>query len=141
MRTALIVAAAALLTVEAFSQQSARPQPSSLLYGSFAVSPETTGAIHGVVIAQDGRPAKGVLVTVLRLCPDDEACFVVTSNTTTNEAGEYLFEPVTFGNYSVFVGWLVELDPPRFTATPLSEAVELSLDHPEAEVRFEVRPR
>jgi hypothetical protein len=67
---------------------------------------------------------------------------VEMSTTTTNEAGVYRFEPVTFGNYEVFVGYLpidLLVSPPAITATPLSDTtVELSLDHREAEVRFEV---
>jgi hypothetical protein len=132
---------ALLLAVEAFSQQSAKPQPAVLLHGDPIITLGGTGAIHGVVIAHNGQPAKGITVTALWHCA--ETCQIVMSSTTTNDAGEYRFEPVTFGKYDVFVGWLVDLVdyPPKFTATPLSDEVELSPDHPVAEVRFEVCER
>src|ERR1700760_3486321 len=114
MRMALTVAAAFFLIVEGFAQQQTRPRPALLLHGNFVVSPDTTGEIHGVVVAQDGRPAKGALISVLRLCPEDEVCFIEMSSTTTNEAGEFLFD-VTFGNYSVSVGLPVDFVPPTLT--------------------------
>jgi hypothetical protein len=133
---------ALLLAVEAFSQQSAKPRPAVLLHGDPVITLGGTGAIHGVVIAHDGQPAKGITVTAFWLCP--ESCQIVMSSTTTNEAGEYRFEPVTFGKYAVFVGNVLDFvdSPSKFTATPLTEdKVELSPDDPEAEVRFEVRER
>jgi hypothetical protein len=128
---------ALLLAVEAFSQQSAKPRPSFLLHGNPLITLGGTGAIHGVVIAHDGQPAKGITVTVVWLCP--ETCQFVMSNAMTNEAGEYRFDPVTFGNYDVFVGDVFDLvgSPSKFTAT-LNDRVELSPDQPEAEARFEV---
>jgi hypothetical protein len=134
---------ALLLTVEAFGQQSAKPRPAVLLHGDpVLILGEVTGAIHGVVIAHGGQPAKGVTVTAHWLCP--EVCQFVMSRTTTNEAGEYRFEPVTFGKYALFVGDVFDLggSPSKFTASPLSDhTVELSPDHPEAEVRFEICER
>jgi len=102
-----------------------------------------TGAIHGVIVTPDGKPAKGITVTALWLGPDIFGTDLIDMSTTiTNEAGVYRFEPVTFGNYEVFVGHLpIHLlgSPPAIKATPLSDTtVELSLHHPEAEVRFEV---
>jgi hypothetical protein len=63
------------------------------------------------------------------------------SNTLTNEAGEYRFEPVSFGDYLVFVGDFFTLIGPNSEspATPFNgTTVELSSDHPEAEVQFEI---
>lgn len=142
MRIPLTVVAL-FLAVEAFSQQSAKPRPAVLLHGkSAAEAREATGAIYGVVIAHGGRPAKGITVTALWLCP--ETCMTVMSSTLTNEAGEYRFEPVTFGKYSLSVPYPFDLpgSPPKFTACPLGDnTVELSPDHREAEVRFEVCER
>lgn len=66
------------------------------------------------------------------------------SSTVTTEAGEYLFDPVTFGEYTVSVGDPFDLgdSPPRVSAPPLSDSnIELTSDHPEAEVRFELFER
>lgn len=103
---------------------------------------EATGAIHGIVISSQGQPVKGVLVTAHWVCP--ESCFATMSSTTTDEAGEYRFEPVTFGEYAVFVGLPFDLGglPSNPCATPLTDyTVELSTDHPEAEVRFQLCER
>jgi hypothetical protein len=143
-----------LVAVEAFGQQPAKPQPSVLLHsdpiyiilgGTHGIPIYTlggTGAIHGVVIAHNGQPAKGITVTALLLCP--ETCPALESSAVTDEAGEYRFEPVTFGKYDVFVGGLSDFVvgfPSKFAATPLSDQVELSPDDPEAEVGFEVCER
>ena len=136
---------ALFLTVGAFSQQSAKPIPSVLLHGQQVVG-QPTGAIHGVVIGHGGQPAKRIRVVAFWDCPGP--CQIVMSTAMTNEAGEYRFEPVTLGRYSLCAGASSMLTPSpfsgcsMFTTSPLSaNPVELSLDHPEAEVRFEVRER
>jgi hypothetical protein len=67
------------------------------------------------------------------------------STAVTNEAGEYQFEPVTYGKYSLFVGGDVfGLGGSRLKSTAtllIGERVELSPDHPQAEVRFEIPER
>jgi hypothetical protein len=125
-----------------YREVSAQTIPAVLLHGGSGTA-AGTGAIHGVIVTPDGQPAKGITVTAFWLGPDILGTHPVEmSTTTTNEAGVYRFEPVTFGNYEVFVGYLpidLLVSPPAITATPLSDTtVELSLDHREAEVRFEV---
>jgi Carboxypeptidase regulatory-like domain len=132
-----------LLTVQTFSQQSAKANPAVLLHGDHppAVG-EATGAIQGFVISPQGQPVKGVLVTVHWVCP--ESCFGAMSSTVTDDAGVYRFEPVSFGKYAVFVGLPFDFGdiPSIGCATPLTDyTVELSADHPEAEVRFELCER
>jgi len=129
-----------LLTVEAFSQQ-AKPGPVFNAYvGVLVHGDDPTGAIHGVV-TRDSKPAKGISVTAHWVCP--EGCLFMASTVITNDAGEYRFEPVTFGKYSVFVGSAMDLvGPQKPTAPPLSyDKVELSPNHAGAEVRFEVNDR
>ena len=134
---------ALFLTVETFSQNPAKPRPAVLLHGkSTAEARGATGAIYGVVVAHGGQPAKGITVTALWLCP--ETCTAVMSSTVTNEAGEYRFEPVTLGKYGLSVPYPFDLPGSlsRFTASPLSDnTVDLSPDHPEAEVHFEISER
>ncbi len=135
MRIPLILVAL-LLTVEAFSQQ-AKPRPVFVISAGVLVhGDDPTGAIHGVVTL-DGKPAKGITVTAQWLCP--EVCFNMASSVITNEAGEYRFEPVTFGQYSVFVGTMFDLLPLPKSVAPLKyEKVELSPVHPDSEVRFDI---
>jgi hypothetical protein len=125
-----------LLTVEAFSQR-AKPRPVfNTNVGVLVHGDDPTGAIHGVVTS-DGKPAKGISVTAHWFCP--EGCFFLASTVITNEAGEYRFEPITLGKYSVFVGNGLDLIVSPKSATPLKyDKIELSPDHPDAEVQFDV---
>jgi carboxypeptidase family protein len=133
---------ALLWAVGSFSQQSASPHPSVLLHEDPGNALGGTGAIYGVVIDGNGQPASGITVTAFWLCP--KVCQYITSSAVTNKAGKYRFDPVTFGKYVVSVGEMYgHVGPPsrRAAAARGDHKVQLSSDHPEAEVRFEVRER
>ena len=100
------------------------------------------GMIYGVVIGQDGHPAKGIGLTAF---PLGVAIGAVLPHTKTNDVGEYRFENVPWwGRYTVYAededagysslstGQGRDNDPPE---------VELTPEHREAEVRVYLPPQ
>jgi hypothetical protein len=127
MKTALALAVL-LLTVSA-SGQAPKQQPSNVL---------STGTIYGVVIDPDGQPAKGMRLIALRLC--QTACSLWMSETIISRGGEYHFRPLPLGEkYSVFADNR-KAGYPRFSP-PRPGIVELTVDHPNAELRIDLRPK
>jgi hypothetical protein len=92
-------------------------------------SQKFAGEIHGIVAGQDRKPAKGMRLGAVMQCPG--ACAFSMRDTITNQAGEYRFQRLPLGKYSVFK----ELGAP-----PLG-VVELTVDHPNAELRAELPPK
>jgi hypothetical protein len=92
-------------------------------------SRQFAGEIHGIVVGQDGKPAKGMRLGAVMQCPG--ACAFWMRDTITNQAGEYRFQRLPLGKYSVFK----ELGAP-----PLG-VVELTVDHPDAELRVDLPPK
>jgi hypothetical protein len=62
--------------------------------------PECKGVIHGVVLGQDGKPASDLDVT---LDPLGIGLSYLLPHMKTNQRGEYRFEQLCDGRYSVFV--------------------------------------
>ena len=62
--------------------------------------PTCMGVIHGVVLGQDGEPVKGINVV---LYPLGVGLGVVLPHAKTDQRGEYRFEQVCSGRFSVFV--------------------------------------
>jgi hypothetical protein len=97
--------------------------------GSGQESQEFAGEIHGIVVGQDGQPAKGMRLGAVIQCSG--ACAVSMRDTITNQAGEYRFRRLPLGKYSVFKEW----------GAPTLGVVELTVDHPNAELRAELPPK
>jgi hypothetical protein len=115
------------LTVAASAQQPEQPASGPL-----------TGTIYGVVIDPDGQPAKGVRLSAVMQCPS--ACSFWSSETVTSQGGEYHFRPLPLGRkYSVF-SRKAQMEYPRFSPPPTA-IVELTVDHPNAELRVDLPPK
>jgi hypothetical protein len=125
MKTALALAAL-WLTVAAASGQEAKSN-----------EPLTTGTISGVVINPDGQPAKGLRLSAVMQCPS--SCPFWMSETVTSQGGEYHFRPLPLGKYSVF-SREAQMEYPRFSP-PATATVELTVDHPNAELRVDLPPK
>jgi hypothetical protein len=114
------------LTVGASGQEPKQPSNEAL-----------TGTIHGVVIDSDGQPAKGMWLSAVMQCPS--ACQSWISEIVTSQGGEYHFRPLPLGRkYSVFFR-KAEMEYPRFSPPP-GAIVELTVDHPNAELRVDLPP-
>ena len=105
-------------------------------------SPRPKGTIYGIAIGQDGQPAKGIGVQAEPLGVPLAAAL---PRTTTNERGEYRFVNLPWwGRYTVCVedeqagystfstGCIGQSQPPE---------VELTPEHPEAELRIHLPPK
>jgi hypothetical protein len=99
------------------------------------------GVIHGIVIGQDGKPAKGI---GLDAWPMGVGLGARLPHTRTNGVGEYRFEQIPWwGKYSV----LAEDDDAGYSAFSTGEGrnsppeVELTLEHPEAEMKVYLPPK
>jgi hypothetical protein len=88
MKIPLAVLVVSLLTTASFAQQRDDANPG--------------GAIYGVAIDWDGRPAKGIkLVAALQTAAQVEPVSAHL-HATTNESGEYHFENLGVGTYMIF---------------------------------------
>jgi hypothetical protein len=97
-----------------------------------------TGTIYGVVIDPDGHPAKGMRLTAVMQCPG--TCSYWTSETVTSQGGEYHFRPLPLGRkYRVF-SRKADMEYPRFSPPPTA-IVELTVDHPNVELRVDHPPK
>jgi len=97
-----------------------------------------TGTLYGVVIDPDGQPAKGTRLWAVMQCPS--TCPFWKSETVTSQGGEYHFRPLPLGRkYSVF-SKKAELEYPRFSPPPTA-TVELTVEHPNVELRVDLPPR
>ncbi len=97
-----------------------------------------TGTIYGVVIDPDGQPAKGMLLAAVMQCPS--SCSFWMSETVTNQVGEYHFRPLPLGEkYSVF-SRKAQMEYPRFSPPPTA-IVELTVEHPNIELRVDLPPK
>jgi hypothetical protein len=96
-----------------------------------------SGTISGVVIDRDGVPAKGLRLAAVMQCPS--SCSSSMSETITSQGGEYRFQPLPLGKYAVFsdstkAGY-------RWLSPPTAKIVELTVDHPNAELRMDLPPK
>jgi hypothetical protein len=104
--------------------------------------PHPKGVIYGVAIGQDGQPAKRIGLTATPLGVPLSA---VLPHTRSNDAGEYRFENVPWwGRYTVYgddesEGFSSFSTGPAGDSTP--PEVELTPQHPEAELRVLLPPR
>jgi hypothetical protein len=127
MRKTLVLVGALLLATAA-AQQHDEPLPK--------------GTIYGVVIGQDGRPAKGIGLTA---CPLGVPLAAKLPHTKTNDAGEYRFENIPWwGRYSVYAedeeaGYSSFSNGPAGDIRP--QEVEITPEHPEAEFRLYLPPQ
>jgi hypothetical protein len=99
------------------------------------------GVIHGTVIGQDGKPAKGI---GLEAWPLGVGLGARLPHTRTNDVGEYRFEQIPWwgrygvgaedddAGYSLFSTGKGRNDPPE---------VELAPEHPEAEMKVYLPPK
>jgi hypothetical protein len=127
MKTALAVAALWLTVAVASGQEPTQPLNGPL-----------TGTIYGVVIDPDGQPAKGVRLSAVMQCPS--SCSFWMSETVTSQGGEYHFRPLPLGRkYAVF-SRTAQMQYPRFSPPPTA-TVELTVDHPNAELRVDLPPK
>jgi hypothetical protein len=102
--------------------------------------------IHGVLIGQDGQPAKKITVAATWLCPDrSKACRLSRSSGVTDENGEFRFELARVGRYAVAAedeeggygyGATSVADDPRYTVM-----AEITPEQPDAGIRLILPPR
>ena len=100
------------------------------------------GTIHGIVVGQDGEPAKRLGLTAEPLVV---ALAAVLPHTKTNDKGEYRFENVPWwGRYTVYAddedaGYSVISTGPAGNSYPAE--VEITPEHPETEVNVSLPPK
>lgn len=99
------------------------------------------GVIHGSVVGQDGKPAKGI---GLDAWPLGVGLAAKLPHTRTNEVGEYRFEQIPWwGKYSVHA----EDDDAGYSIFSTGEGrneppeVELTPEHPEAQMKVYLPPK
>ncbi len=99
------------------------------------------GVIHGTVISQDGKPAKGIGLTAW---PLGVGLGAVLPHTRTNDVGEYRFEKIPWwGKYSV----QAEDHDAGYSVFSTGEGrnepreVELTPEHPVAEMKVYLPPK
>jgi TonB family protein len=98
------------------------------------------GIIYGVAIGQDGQPAKGIGLVAFH---QGVALGATLPYARTNQAGEYRFENLDFGRYTV------DADDENAGYSVFSTGggaghppeVELAAEHPEAELRVYLPPK
>lgn len=102
---------------------------------------DANGVIYGTVVGQDGKPAKGV---GLDAWPLGVPLAAKLPHTRTNDVGEYRFEQIPWwGKYSVHG----EDDDAGYSLFSTGEGrtepqeVELTAEHPEAEMKVYLPPR
>ena len=97
--------------------------------------------IHGTVVGQDGKPAKGI---GLDAYPLGVGLAAKLPHTKTNDVGEYRFEQIPWwGKYSVYAededaGYSLFSTREGYTDP---QEVELTPDHPEAEMKVYLPPK
>jgi hypothetical protein len=128
--------AALLLSANMFGQQSGPTAASQT---------REVPTIHGVLIGQDGQPAKRVRVAALWKCPAGSACGFSPRGAVTDQNGEFRFNRVPVGKYSVFAddkeagyGYAASSgeDDRHY-----SVVAEITPEHPDAEVRLFLPPQ
>ncbi len=117
--------------------------PLAVLWLTFGASSQQSqqlaGAIYGVVIDQSGQPAKGVTLSAVMQCPTS-SCALWMTQTITNHIGEYRFQHLPLGRkYSVFAN-NTRAEYPKFSPPP-ADTVELTVDHPDVELRVDLPPK
>ncbi len=127
-------ALALLLSACMFGQQSS---PTAAGQGS---------TIQGVLIGQDGQPAKRITVAALLMCPAGSApCRISEGRAVADQNGEFRFNRVGVGKYAVFAedkeagygdGASSVANDPRYTGV-----AEITLEHPDAELRLFLPPQ
>ncbi len=128
MKSLLLAVAILLLSVAAAGQQ----QPAQA----------ASGTIRGIVVGQDGRPAKGIGVAArLRSSLSGSG---VLPRTRANDSGEYRFEKLWWGKYAVYAddeaaGYSYGSTGPVANGDPVE--VEISPEHPDAELRLDLPPQ
>jgi hypothetical protein len=100
------------------------------------------GVIHGTVIDQDGKPAKGLRLTAWG--PGNRPLGTRLPEAWTNQAGEYRFEHLELGSYTVCpedfdAGYSVFTTVCYPPGHPTE--VELAAEHPQAELRVYLPPK
>jgi hypothetical protein len=106
-----------------------------------ALTAESQGTIHGVLIGQDGKPAKKIALSARLMCPTESKPFRISqARAVTDQNGEFRFIRVGVGSYAVFAddpeaGYGYDNDP-RYRGF-----AEITLEHPDAEVRLFLPPR
>jgi hypothetical protein len=124
-RTLFFIAFLLLTTAMAQQQNDARPN----------------GVIFGIVIGQDGQPAKGIGLTAY---PLGVALGAVLPHTTTNDAGEYRFDKLPWwGRYTVYAEDEDAGYSSFSTGTGGSQPpeVEVTPEHREAEIKVYLPPK
>jgi hypothetical protein len=126
MKAILVFAALSLFTVVVAQQQD---------------KSDPNGVIHGTVVGQDGKPAKGI---GLDAWPLGVGLAAKLPHTRTNDFGEYRFEQIPWwGKYNVHAedeGAGYSLFSTREGHTDPQE-VELTPEHPEAEMKVYLPPK
>jgi hypothetical protein len=111
------------------------------------VNENSTGAIQGTLLGQDGRPAGDILLTVIKDIPGPAAIPIWERHVKTDKAGNYRFEHLEIGKYALFVydkkaGYAVLPSGPGLNQTSCCVAkVELTADHPESEAIVYLPPK
>jgi len=104
--------------------------------------PHPKGVIYGIAINQEGQPAKRIGLTAE---PLGVGLAAKLPHTSTNDAGEYRFEDVPWwGRYTVYAddeneGYSSFSTGPAGDSSP--PEVELTPEHPEAELKVLLPPR
>ena len=101
--------------------------------------------IHGVLVGQDGQPAKKIMVAARWLCPGPGLCRISQTSAVTDQNGEFSFNRVGFGKYVVFAddkeaGYGYDAGPAA-TGTLYAGTVEITPEHPDAELRLFLPPK
>ena len=111
------------------------------------LSPSMFGQqIHGVLITQDGQPAKRITIASIWQCPDrSKPCRIARSSRVTDQNGEFRFDRLNPGKYLVFAddreagyGYCATSEAADHH---YSEVAEVTLEHPDAELRLFLPPQ
>jgi hypothetical protein len=98
------------------------------------------GVIYGTAIDEDGQPAKGIVLAADPLGVPDG----LLSRVKTNDAGEYRFEHLNWGRYTLYAED-EEAGYSSYSTGPAdhsqSPAVELTPEHWEAEHKLQLPPK
>ncbi len=111
------------------------------------VDKNSTGAIHGILLGQDERPAGDTVITVIKDTTGPAATPIWKRHVKTDKAGKYRFEHLGIGKYELFVydekaGYAVLPSGPGANGEPCCVAkVELTADRPESEARVYLPPK
>ena len=111
------------------------------------IDENSTGAIHGILLGEDGRPAADIVITVIKDITGPAALPIWERRVKTDKTGKYRFEHLGIGKYELFVcdekaGYCVlPSGPGPNELSRFAVKVELTADRPESEARVHLPPK